>query len=92
MQSMVAMPVEKLQIWLNTINPNKVAPSIRPNVKFSCCHKPTTGADGKIYQMLAMPVDKLPSALDAYIAAQPDPKPSRPEAIRRLVEKALASP
>jgi hypothetical protein len=30
------------------------------------------------------------AALDAWIAAQPDPKPSRPEAIRRLVELALA--
>ena len=29
------------------------------------------------------------SALDAWIAAQPDPKPSRPEAIRRLVERVL---
>ena len=28
--------------------------------------------------------------LDAWIIAQPDPKPTRPEAIRRLVEKALA--
>jgi hypothetical protein len=27
--------------------------------------------------------------LDAWVAAQPDPKPSRPEAIRRLLEKAL---
>ena len=27
--------------------------------------------------------------LDAWITAQPDPKPSRPEAIRRLVEDAL---
>lgn len=27
--------------------------------------------------------------LDAWIAAQPDPKPSRPEAIRRLLERAL---
>jgi hypothetical protein len=27
--------------------------------------------------------------LDAWIASQPDPKPSCPEAIRRLVEKAL---
>jgi hypothetical protein len=37
----------------------------------------------------------LPPALDtidSWIEAQPDPKPSRPEAIRRLVEKALASP
>jgi len=29
--------------------------------------------------------------IDAWIAAPPDPKPSRPEAIRRLVEKGLAS-
>jgi hypothetical protein len=27
--------------------------------------------------------------LDAWIAAQPDPKPSKPEAIRRLLEMAL---
>jgi len=33
----------------------------------------------------------IASALDAWIAAQPDPKPSRPEAIRRLVEQALAA-
>ena len=29
------------------------------------------------------------SSLDCWIAAQADPKPSRPEAIRRLLEKAL---
>jgi hypothetical protein len=29
------------------------------------------------------------AVLDAWIAKQPDPKPSRPEAIRRLVEKAI---
>jgi hypothetical protein len=29
------------------------------------------------------------SALDAWIAARPDPKPSRPEAIRRLLDDAL---
>ena len=28
--------------------------------------------------------------LDAWIAAQPDPKPSRPEAIRKLLDGALA--
>jgi hypothetical protein len=28
--------------------------------------------------------------LDAWIAAQSNPKPSRPEALRRLVDKALA--
>ena len=29
-------------------------------------------------------------ALDAYIIAQPDPKPSRPEAIRALLREGLA--
>jgi hypothetical protein len=29
------------------------------------------------------------AALDAWIERQPEPKPSRPEAIRRLVEKGL---
>ena len=27
--------------------------------------------------------------IDAWVAAQPDPKPTRPEAVRRLLEKAL---
>lgn len=27
--------------------------------------------------------------LDAWIAQQPDPKPSRPEAIRRILERSL---
>lgn len=36
---------------------------------------------------LRMPLDEL-AALDAHIAAQPD-IPTRPEAIRRLVRKAL---
>lgn len=31
----------------------------------------------------------LAAKLEAWIAAQPDPKPSRPEAIRRLLEEAL---
>ena len=30
--------------------------------------------------------------VDAWVAAQPDPKPSRPEAIRRLIEKGLGEP
>jgi hypothetical protein len=33
---------------------------------------------------------ELAEKIDAWISSQPDPKPSRPEAIRRLVEKALA--
>jgi hypothetical protein len=32
----------------------------------------------------------LSDSLDAWIAEQPEPKPSRPEAIRRLLVKALA--
>jgi hypothetical protein len=31
----------------------------------------------------------LSRAIDQWIAVQPKPKPSRPEAIRRLLEKAL---
>jgi hypothetical protein len=30
------------------------------------------------------------AALDDWIEAQPDPKPSRPEAIRGLIERALS--
>jgi hypothetical protein len=30
------------------------------------------------------------TALDEWIAAQPEPKPSRPEAIRRLLDARLA--
>jgi len=32
------------------------------------------------------------SDLDAYIAAQPEPRPSRPEVIRRLLAEALGRP
>jgi hypothetical protein len=32
---------------------------------------------------------EMQADLDAWIAAQPDPKPSKPEAIRRLIEVAL---
>jgi hypothetical protein len=31
-------------------------------------------------------------SLDAYIAAQPEPQPSRPEAVRRLLAEALSRP
>ena len=31
------------------------------------------------------------STIDAWISRQEDPKPSRPEAIRRLVDQALAA-
>jgi len=36
-----------------------------------------------------VPPDQL-AELDAWIKAQPDPKPSRPEAMRRLVAAALS--
>jgi Arc/MetJ-type ribon-helix-helix transcriptional regulator len=35
--------------------------------------------------------DQLRGRIDAWIAAQPDPQPSRSEAIRRLLEKALGT-
>jgi Arc/MetJ-type ribon-helix-helix transcriptional regulator len=35
--------------------------------------------------------DHLREQVDAWIAEQPDPQPSRSEAIRRLIEKALSS-
>jgi hypothetical protein len=31
----------------------------------------------------------IEEALDAWIAQQPDPKPSKPEAIRRILREAL---
>jgi hypothetical protein len=34
--------------------------------------------------------DKLEGAIAAWIDRQPDPKPSRSEAIRRLIEKGLS--
>ena len=62
---------------------------------------PMTGRDGAIdfaaktetssteRVMLEMPPGELKS-VDAWIRTQPSPRPSRPEAIRRLVEEALA--
>lgn len=38
-----------------------------------------------------IPPDQL-ATLDAWIAERPDPKPSRPEAIRRLLELTLVGP
>lgn len=35
---------------------------------------------------------KALSSLDTWIARQPEPRPSRPEAIRRLIEEALSRP
>ena len=46
-------------------------------------------AIGKGVQLNAMVRPELVVALDAYIAAQPDPKPSRPEAIRTALSEHL---
>jgi hypothetical protein len=35
---------------------------------------------------------EMAAAIDAWIAAQPEPRPSRPEAIRRLLAEALEKP
>jgi len=35
--------------------------------------------------------DELEAAITAWIDRQPDPKPSRSEAVRRLIEKGLAA-
>ncbi len=40
--------------------------------------------------MVRLQPDQL-AALDHWIEAQPDPKPSKPEAIRRLIEKGIAA-
>lgn len=44
---------------------------------------------GKGQQVVVRLHPPLMKPLDAWIAAHPDPKPTRPEAIRRLLEKAL---
>jgi hypothetical protein len=51
--------------------------------------RPSTGGQ-MLGTMVRMPPDRI-AELDAWRAAQPDPKPSRPEAIRRLLAKALAN-
>jgi hypothetical protein len=48
--------------------------------------KPSGGR--KLGIMVRLPPEHV-AILDRWIAAQPDPKPSRPEAIRRLMEKGL---
>jgi P22_AR N-terminal domain len=50
--------------------------------KFSCGDIPTTGLDGKTYQMLAMPVEKLPLWL-----ASINPNKLKNEAVRAKVER-----
>ncbi len=49
--------------------------------------RPSTGGQ-KPGIMVRMPLDEL-AALDEWIGNQPDPKPSRPEAVRRHVQRSL---
>jgi hypothetical protein len=51
--------------------------------------RPKTGI-GKPIGLRLYP--ELEARLDRWIKEQPAPKPSRPEAIRRLVERGLGSP
>ena len=48
--------------------------------------RPPTGI-GRTIGLRLYPEEE--TALDAWIAQQPDPKPSRPEAIRRILRAAL---
>jgi hypothetical protein len=48
-------------------------------------------AIGKGLQFNAMLRPELAARIDAWIENQPEPRPTRPEAIRRLVEKGLAA-
>jgi hypothetical protein len=49
--------------------------------------RPKTGI-GRVIGLRLYPHEE--AALEGWIARQPEPKPSRPEAIRRLLEKALS--
>jgi hypothetical protein len=49
-------------------------------------HAPDIGSKTPLIMMLD-PIEL--SALDAWITGQPEPKPTRPEAIRRLLAEAL---
>ena len=48
--------------------------------------RPRTGRDPAVTVRIPTPVQ---AAITAWIDRQPDPKPSRSEAIRRLIEKGL---
>jgi hypothetical protein len=48
------------------------------------------GVEG-VQQHFRIPI-ALSRAIDAWIAAQPEPRPSRPEAIRRILSQALGKP
>jgi len=49
---------------------------------------PTGKGTPVLVRLLPAPLD----ALDAWIAARPEPRPTRPEAIRRILAEALAKP
>jgi hypothetical protein len=61
----------------------KIMPSISDNRKSR--GRPKVGAT---HVGVRLPPDQL-ARLDAWIARQPHPKPSRPEAIRRLLHEGL---
>ena len=48
--------------------------------------RPSTGIGSNVGLRL---YPELETALDAYVAAQPEPRPSRPEAIRYLLRDSL---
>jgi hypothetical protein len=50
--------------------------------------RPKTTGEGHLVGVRILP--NLMAALESWIARQPDPKPSRPEAIRRLLAERLA--
>jgi hypothetical protein len=51
--------------------------------------RPTTKSEPIDESRLSIDLSKR---IDAWIAAQPEPRPSRPEAIRRLLNEALGKP
>ena len=57
-----------------------------PNVRKSNRGRPPVNA---VPITVRIPPDQL-ATLERWIDAQPDPKPSKPEAIRRLIEKGIA--
>jgi hypothetical protein len=63
--------------------------SIGDNTKKKRGRKVTTGKGTLIGVRL---LSENLSALDGYIATQPEPRPTRPEAIRRLLAEALGEP
>ncbi len=60
-------------------------PSIK-NPRKKTRGRPAIGVGVQVNTMLR---PEQAERLDAWIAQQPEPRPSRPEAIRRLIEKAL---